>query len=899
MRFSLMRHRVSRADLADRARDAGAWEVAAQLYREALDRDPDNSPLWVQYGHAVKEWGKLQDPDKLAQAEQAYRTALSLDPGIADSYLQLGHVLKLQGKTEEAQAAYLRAFVLDPALPDPLRELEGLGWSAAQAAYLRAVALDPSMPQPRQELNGSGWSDADAKYPANFECVSHTFQAASASGDFLLDPAESGNAQLIAQSGLFDPAWYLAQNPDVTATGMDPLAHYLTFGSAEGRRPNSLFDPAWYRAQNPDVAASGAEPLAHYIEHGCAEARSPREFPPRRQTNPLDPSYLRWVAEYDTLNDDDREAILEHIAMLARRPLISVVVPVYNTEEKYLREMIQSVLRQLYPYWELCIADDASTAPHVERVLQEFTARDQRIKFVRRETNGHISAATNSALDVAVGEFVALLDHDDLLAETALYEVAVELDAHPDADVVYSDSDNIDDLGQRSVPYFKTDWNPDLMLGHNMVSHLGVYRRSLVEDIGRLREGFEGSQDYDLLLRAADASAPSRIRHIPAVLYHWRRNASQPSFSEKSLERCVVAARRGIREHLERTGVEAHISVPPKCPSWTRVVYSLPPERPLVSIIVPTRDKADILAVCADGVLTRTDYQPLELIIVDNDSKEPETHRLFARLGGNRHVRIIHYPGPFNYPAINNRAVSEARGEIVVLMNNDVDVISPMWLEEMVSHALRPEIGAVGAKLLYPSGLVQHAGVVLGVGHGAGHFFAGASRDDVGRWGFLWMVRQVSAVTAACMALRRALYLEVGGLDETNFPVAFNDVDLCLRIRKRGYGILWTPYAELYHLEFATRGSDTDIERSSRFERDAKQLRQHWGDILDSDPFYNQNCSLVGPHFEPGFPPRRRKPWMSIKGRVHSHEDRLLAVVPQNTAAGSEFSGRLPGGAAE
>jgi GT2 family glycosyltransferase/tetratricopeptide (TPR) repeat protein len=836
---------------ANRARDAGGWELAAQLYRQALDQDPDNPPIWVQYGHALKESGQLREPEKLAQAERAYRKALSLAPEVADSHLQLGHVLKLQGKFEEARAA-----------------------------YLRAVALDPSMPDPLRELSGSGWSDADAKYPANFDCVSHTLHVASASGDFLLDPAELQNAQLIAQSGLFDPAWYRAQNADVAATGMDPLAHYLTLGSAEGRWPNSLFDPAWYRAQNPDVAASGTEPLAHYIADGCAEGRSPREFLPRRQTNPLDSSYLRWVAEYDTLDNEDRKAIHAHIAELAKRPLISVIVPVYNTEEKYLREMIQSVLRQIYPYWELCIADDASTEPHVVRVLQEFAARDQSIKFVRRETNGHISAATNSALDLAMGEFVALLDHDDLLAETALYELAVELDAHPDADVVYSDSDNIDDSGQRSVPYFKTDWNPDLMLGHNMVSHLGVYRRSLVEDIGRLRPGFEGSQDYDLLLRAADASGPSRIRHIPAVLYHWRRNASQPSFSEKSLERCVVSARRAIREHLERTGVEAHIAVPPKCPSWTRVVYSLPPERPLVSIIVPTRDRADLLAICADGVLTRTDYQPLELIIVDNDSKEPATQRLFARLAGDCRVRIIQHPGSFNYSAINNHAVNEARGEIVVLMNNDVDVISPMWLEEMVSHALRPEIGAVGAKLLYPNGLVQHAGVVLGVGHGAGHSFAGSPRDDVGRWGFLWMVRQVSAVTAACMALRRALYLQVGGMDDINFPVAFNDVDLCLRIGKRGYGILWTPYAELYHRESETRGADTDIERSSRLERDAEQLRQRWGEVLDRDPFYNQNCSLALPNFEPGFPPRRRKPWLAFNERANPPQAEERADLP-------------------
>ena len=265
------------------------------------------------------------------------------------------------------------------------------------------------------------------------------------------------------------------------------------------------FDAAWYLRTYPDVAASGANPLLHYIEYGRAEGRNPK---PTAEAEQVDP-YSQWVREYDTLDDTDRAAIRAQIAALARRPVISIVVPVYNTEETYLREMIESVLQQLYPHWELCLADDASTEPHVERVLQEFAMRDARIKIIRRHTNGHICAATNSALDLATGEFVALLDHDDLLSERALYEVALELDAHPDADVVYSDSDHIDDSGRRWEPYFKTDWNPDLMLGHNMVSHLGVYRRALLERIGRLRVGFEGSQDYDLMLRAAEATTPT------------------------------------------------------------------------------------------------------------------------------------------------------------------------------------------------------------------------------------------------------------------------------------------------------------------------------------------------------------------------------------------------------
>ena len=350
-------------------------------------------------------------------------------------------------------------------------------------------------------------------------------------------PAEA-LIRAVAESSLFNRDWYLTRYPDVAAAGLDPAEHYVSLGAAEGRSPGPDFDTAEYLYRNPDVAATGVNPLLHYLERGMAEGRD---------ASPVDP-YARWVREFDTLDDADRAAMRAHISGLARRPLISVVVPAYNTDERHLRDMIESVRQQIYPHWELCIADDASTRPHVACILQEFATLDPRIKIVRRETNGHVCAATNSALDLATGEFIALLDHDDTLAEQALYEVAVELETHPDADVVYSDADHMDDSGRRWAPYFKTEWDPDLMLGHNMVSHLGVYRRSLVESVGRLRVGFEGSQDYDLMLRVADATTWSRIRHVPAILYHWRRNSASPSFSESALERCVVAARRAIRE---------------------------------------------------------------------------------------------------------------------------------------------------------------------------------------------------------------------------------------------------------------------------------------------------------------------------------------------------------------
>ena len=601
--------------------------------------------------------------------------------------------------------------------------------------------------------------------------------------------------------------------------------------------------------------------------------------------------YERWVREHDTLDDADRSAIRAHVADLLLRPLISVAIPVYNTPERYLVQAIESVLAQLYPHWELCIADDASSEQHVRSVLEHYRKRDHRIKIVYRQQNGHISAATNSALDVASGEFVALLDHDDVLSERALYEIALEINACPEADVIYSDSDNVDDLGRRWGPYFKTDWDPDLMFGHNMVSHLGVYRHSVLTAIGGLRVGFEGSQDYDLLLRATELSKDERIRHVPSILYHWRRNASSPSFSEQDLPACVTAARRAIKEHLDRKGIAARVEAAPRAPNFNRVVYTLPKEPPLVSIIVPTRDRADLLRRCVESVFINTNYSPLEVIIVDNDSSELETQNLFDKLAKRSDVRVLRHHGAFNYAAINNRAVAQARGDVIVLMNNDVEVISPGWLDEMVSHALRPEIGAVGARLLYPDGRVQHAGVVLGVGHGAGHFFHGAPQHETGPHGMLALNRRVSAVTAACLAMRRSVYLEVGGLDELNLPVAYNDVDLCLRVRERGYAIVCTPFAELLHRESASRGPDVAVESRIRLERDAMHLHKKWGPQLDRDPYYNENCSLTVPTFEPAFPPRRARPWLSYRGRDNSgraapvalsRSDQLLAPISRS-----------------
>jgi GT2 family glycosyltransferase len=583
---------------------------------------------------------------------------------------------------------------------------------------------------------------------------------------------------------------------------------------------------------------------------------------------PHDNAYERWIAACDTLTEDDRAAIRRHIARLAHRPLISVVMPAYETPTWLLREAIASVRAQLYPHWELCMADDASPSPHVAELLSAQAAGDPRIRFVRRESNGHIAAATNSALALATGEFVALMDHDDLLPEQALYEVAAELDRHPDADLIYSDEDKVDARGRRFEPYFKPDWDPDLIMGHNFVSHLGVYRRALLEQVGGLREGFDGSQDYDLTLRFARATSPARIRHIPAVLYHWRQMSRAVSFSQSQLDRCIASARRAISDHLAAQGIAgAEVEAAPAAALWNRLRWPLPDPAPRVSVLVPTRDRAELLSRCVSGLLERTDYPAIEVIIVDNESRERRALELLKQLRRDPRVRVLPAPGAFNYSALNNMAAREATGDILLLLNNDIDVIDGGWLRELVSLVARPDVGAAGAKLLYGDGNVQHAGVVLGVGSHAGgpgiagHFGHSAGGEELGHFGQFGLTRELSAVTGACLAIRRQVYEEVGGLDAENLPVSFNDVDLCLRLRERGLRIVWTPFAQLYHLESASRGKDRTVEQIDRASREADFMRARWGAVLDNDPFYNANFDRIDHCFRLAVPARRPRPW--------------------------------------
>ena len=572
-------------------------------------------------------------------------------------------------------------------------------------------------------------------------------------------------------------------------------------------------------------------------------------------------SYQDWVRAFDTIGEKDRSQIRSHTATLQYRPLISIVMPVYNTPENFLRAAITSVCNQLYDNWELCITDDASTVPWVPRMLEEMAALDQRIKWRRHDVNGNISRASNTALALAEGEFVALLDHDDVLPEQALYEIAVELNRHRDADIIYSDEDRLDEVGARIAPNFKPDWNPELFLGCNLISHLGVYRRSLLVDIGGFREGFEGSQDYDLAMRAINASRPEKIRHIPAILYHWRKGSTDSSFSQEQPQKCADAARRAKADYLAARNERGEVVENPLAPNFDRVRRQIPSPPPLVTLIVPTFNRHDLLGPCIEGLLDRTDYPAIEIIIIDHASDEPETVALLARLRLEARVRIMPYTGQFNYSDMNNKAVQQAQGEIIGFINNDIDVIEPGWLTEMVSLAIQPVNGAIGAKLIYRNDCVQHAGIVLGMRGIAGHAFRNCGRDSLGYAARLALTANVSAVTGACLVVRKSVFQEVGGFNTRDLRVAFNDVDLCLKIAATGYRNVWTPFALLYHYELASRGFDTDEASRQRAEREASYMRLAWPDLLGEDPTYNPNLSIDDEAFRLALPPRRTKPW--------------------------------------
>ena len=569
--------------------------------------------------------------------------------------------------------------------------------------------------------------------------------------------------------------------------------------------------------------------------------------------------YRRWAKRYDRLSPEDLQEIHAATERLTYCPLLSVLMPVYNTDHRWLRAAIQSVRDQMYPNWELCIADDASTDSRVGNILRDFQAKDARIKVAFRRVNGHISAASNTALQLATGEFIALVDHDDVLPAHALLAVVHELNRHPDADLVYSDEDRIDESDRRFDPYFKPDFNVELFRGQNFISHLGVYRTDLVRRVGGFREGLEGSQDYDLAWRVVEQSSGERIRHIPHVLYHWRAIAGSAALGTREKAYAHGTARRAVQDHLARSGIQGTCEPAPHATYHQRVRYALPQPLPHVTIIIPTRDRVDLLSRCVSSVTGRSTYPDYDIVIVDNGSTEQQTCAYFDRLRADARVSILRIDEPFNFARLNNLAAAAARGDVLCFLNNDTEVISADWLEEMVSLACQRDIGAVGAMLYYPNNRIQHAGVVLGIGGVASHAHKMLGRTAGGDHARAALTQAMSAVTAACLVVRKGVFTAAGGFDET-LAVAFNDVDLCLRLGASGLRNVWTPFAELYHHESVSRGDDTTAGRPG-FLEESRVMRQRWGDLLNADPYFNPNLSLERTDFALSYPPRHVRKW--------------------------------------
>lgn len=574
--------------------------------------------------------------------------------------------------------------------------------------------------------------------------------------------------------------------------------------------------------------------------------------------------YERWLATFDRENGSNCIALSRRIRRLPQHPLISVLLPVYNPDLGFLRAAIDSVKNQIYPNWELCLADDASTAPDVRQFLEQIACDDSRIKIVFREENRHISACSNSALALATGEWCALLDQDDTLSESAFAYVAQEIADYPDAGLIYSDEDKIDNHGARSNPFFKTDWNPQLFLSQNFINHLGVYRTALMREIGGFREGYQGSQDYDLTLRCIEKLRPEQVRHIPRILYHWRMAEGSLAAVPDAKPYAKEAARRAIGDHLIRCGIAARVVPCPENIDSHRVIYEVGDSEPLVSILIPTRDRIELLKQCLRSLEQEKDYPRREIIIIDNDSVEAATGNYLRELETSGITRVLPVRGPFNFSRLTNRGAEVARGELLALLNNDIEADEPGWLREMVSHAIRPEVGAVGARLWYPNGGLQHGGVVLGFGGVAGQVYRTMPRGLPGYFNRAFLQQNYSCVTAACMVLRKKVFVDVGGFDEVNLAISFNDVDFCLKILDRGLQIIWTPYANLIHHESASRGYQRTRKDQLLFNREADYMQRRWGSRLLCDPFYSPNFSLHLPGFELAFPPRHTNECFSV-----------------------------------
>ena len=698
----------------------------------------------------------------------------------------------------------------------------------------------------------------------------------------LLHYIETGAKEGKDPHPLFDSAYYLKQSSELTASGINPLVHYIEVGAKEQRDPHPLFDSTFYLGLNPkgepgtysaahyiligaaeqkdphpffdskyyinrysDIAASGMNPLIHYIQSGADEKRNPHPLFDGHyyvEKNPdLAESATNPLVHYVQTGIFQRKNPNPQLDRLSRQPTISIITPVYDVEDVYLHSAIQSVLNQVYQNWELCVVDDGSSQPHIKPILQSYAEKDKRIKVKFLIQNKGIAGASNEGFSLSSGEYIGFLDHDDVLTVDALFEMVKTINKY-DPDVLYSDERVIDEEERSLDTVFKPDFSPDLLFSHNYITHFMLTRRSLFNEIGGFSSKYEGAQDYDLILRLAERT--KKITHIPKTLYQWRSVSTSTSANPQAKLYADDAGRMALQNAMGRKKIEG-IVLKANQRFFYRVKRVIS-DHPLISIVIPFKDQSVFLKKCISSILEKSNYHNFEILGINNNSEESDTFDIINDLlKADKRIQFFDYDDLFNYSKINNFGVGLAAGEHIVLLNNDIEIINVDWIECLLEHSQREEVGAVGAKLYYPDGSIQHAGVIIGIAGFAGHSHRHYPHDDQGHYNRLMCIQNISAVSGALLMVKKRLYEEMGGLDEMNLSVALNDVDFCLRLRERGYLNIFTPYCEAVHHESTSRGYEEDPEKKIRFSKEIKYFQKKWKRFLDKgDPYYNPNLTL-------------------------------------------------------
>ncbi len=602
-----------------------------------------------------------------------------------------------------------------------------------------------------------------------------------------------------------------------------------------GKEKNTAGRIQWGRMLkklSPYTLQKGFRYLKHY---------GPKEFWIRLHER-FEPEEIPYGPWYEAYVPDEQTLEKQRKQKFSQSPLISIAVPAYKTPGVFLRQMLDSVRAQTYGNWELCIANASPGEEEMGKILREYAKKDPRIRWMDLKENLGISENTNAAFAMAQGEFVGLLDHDDLLAPNALYEVVKAINETKDVDVVYTDEDKVTaDLSEHFQPHFKPDFNLDLLRSNNYICHFFVVRRSILAQTGGFRKEFDGAQDHDLIFRCTEQAR--EIAHVPEILYHWRTHRESTADNPASKMYAYDAGKRAIEAHLARMQVQGTVSHTPDY-GFFRVKYPVQGS-PLVSVIIPNKDETETLRSCIRSLKENTTYKNFEILIIENNSTTKEIFSYYKELSREENIRIFNWKKEFNYSAINNFGARKARGEYLLFLNNDIQVITPDWMEEMLGVCQREEVGAAGVKLIYPDNTIQHAGCVIGIGGIAGHMFVDMPAERSGYLHKASLLQDMSAVTAACMMIKRSVFQKVKGFTE-ELAVAFNDVDLCLKVRREGYLIVYDPYARLYHMESKTRGAEDSEAKMRRFQTEIEYMRCHWLDILKKgDPYYNKNLSLT------------------------------------------------------